>query len=247
MGDGIEWLEGREKEGSELEAEGEEVGAGGFDEGELVHGYAVAEVDGEEVEEVETYATGEGVLAHNAKLFLKEGELHERSGIETGGKEGDGLPAETEVEGDIEETVLADVEGVGEAAEEVGLESGLLPVGGDAVVDLGLDVERAEYGLAVGEAEGGVAEEGDAALVEIGGEGAEVVAGGGVVVEFEIEGRFLLAERQEGRGFGTGEGRGTESQQEGKQGDAVCALHSVLFYVRQGQGGCRMGFLAFFN
>ena len=77
------------------------------------------------------------------------------------------MPAETDVEGDVEVVVVADVESMNDAAEEGVLLGGFVPVGGDAVMDFGLDVERPPDGDAVASPDGGMAENTEGPFIEV--------------------------------------------------------------------------------
>ena len=164
---------------------------------------------------------------------MGKGELEDGAGIDTGGKEFRGTPAEANVYGEVELAVEAVVEGIGHAREEtVAVEVGILPVGVEAVECFGLNVEGAVDGDAVGEADVGVAEDSEGfAVVDVGVDGVEQVVGGGEVVGFEVEGGGLLFAGFDNHVFdvfGLAESRRAECQQDGEDEDLSGVFHCCV-------------------
>ena len=139
---------------------------GVVDKFETVQPDTVAYIDTEDFKEVEAYASKDMVeVLLEAEVVVVEGEVEHGAAVDASGEDGDGLPAVSDVEGDVEEIGFAVGEGVVGLVEEAVFQRGGFPVGGEAVEGFGLEIEAAVDGDAVGEAEGPVAEDTHAVAV----------------------------------------------------------------------------------
>ena len=225
--------------GLEFDACGE-VELGGFViDGEVVHAYAVTSVDAEEVEEVEAGTRREHVARGVAEVAIGKGEIEHGADIGAGGKELGGAPAGTDMDGEVETAVQPVFEGIADAGEElVAALEGVVPVGGKAVDDFGLDIDEPVDGDAVGEADVGIAEYAKGApVVDVGTDGFDHIDGGGEVVGLEVQRGGLLFAGTDNLVDVLAKSSGAESHQKGEYDDAACVFHCRKVYC-PGQGLC---------
>ena len=159
--------------------------------------------------------------------------------IGAGGKELGGAPAGADMDGEVETAVQPVFEGIADAGEElVAALEGVVPVGGKAIDDFGLDIDEPVDGDAVGEADVGIAEYAKGApVVDVGTDGFNHIDGGGEVVGLEVQRGGLLFAGTDNLVDVLAKGSGADGHQKGEYDDAACVFHCRIVYC-PGQGLC---------